>query len=688
MKLPLNGQWLVDQSTDRGLKILATKNINFDKRGYATLSNRTADVFDEANSASFRCPVAIYQNPASTKEVGTGNAPFSITIDALPLAITIDALANQPTGNGNSSQAYFNNKWAVSMNNDLRTYDGAAWTDEVVTLTSGVRHPMCVHKGNNTLLIGNGNQVKQFNTAISETTNLSLSAGIEVVGVAYNRNFACVITWDANNHEAWVYLWDGATAAANYAFPLGANRAWFVSGYETGFITINGLGEILGVDTSGVKRLYGLPASFTSAIMSDIDDRTDIAHDTSIVVDGRRIIFNIKAIAASRNSEPDKYNPLQPAGLWCIDPDIGLYHRHAPSGAKLSSQSIAAASVNTGTDVITATSAPATGTPFVYCSLDTNPIGGLSENTIYYVINTGATTFKVATTRARALAGTPIVDLTSAPSGFAYGFVFFPESDFGQSAADGYAGIVAKSGPQYVNQTTSFFTLFERYLYGYLDVPHNSVSDGTDTLGIVMDRSENRGYLITQKLFSPDITEKFQKLFVKARHLIGENDKVIVKYRTLTDPAMPVIARTSFPVDLKGTWTAADTFTTAADLSAALTAFTAGDKYEIEIITGAGAGYLAHILAISLNAGVYTVQIDETIRNISVNDTMYFVCDNWLKLSTKGNLGYIDSAADPNYSEFPIAKGSKWIQFKIELRGYLVAIEEYELVNTGEKGAA
>lgn len=682
MKLPVNSEWSVDQSTDKGLNILATKNIHFDKKGYATLANRTIDLFDEADSASFRVPIALYTNPAAKKVVGTNNAPFTITLDSLPYSTSIDGLSNQPTGSNNTSQAYFNNKWAVSMNNDLRTYDGSAWTDETVSLTSGVRHPMCVHKGNNTLLIGNGNQVKQFNTGISETTNLSLPAGIEVVGIAYNRTYACVITWDANNREAWVYLWDGATAGANYAFPMGSNRAWFVAGYESGFITITGNGEVIGVDTDGITQVAGLPAFFTTAITSDIDDRIDIAHDTAITVDGRRILFNIKGLASQKNSEPDRFNPLMPSGIWCLDPKVGLYHRHAPSGAKMNTQGIAPGNIVAATDIITGTNIPNTGTPFVYCSLDSNPLGGLTENTIYYVIKLSGTTFSVAATRALAALGTAI-NITSVPSGFNYGFAFFIESDYGQTAADGYAGIVGSPGPQQANTSTSFFTLHEKFCYGYLDVPHNSAgSDATDTFGIVMDRSENRGYFITQKLFSPDITEKFQKLYMKARHILTENDKVIVKYRIKTDGTLPVIARASTTI---GTWTAADTFATAADLSAALTAFTAGDKYEIEIIAGAGAGYLAHIIAISLNAGVYTVQLDETIRNISVNDTMFFVCDNWIKLLTKGGATGIDTTSDPNYSEFPIGRGSKWVQFKVELRGYLVAIEEYELVNSNEK---
>lgn len=694
MKLPLNGKWRINHSSDRGLAILATKNISFDEEGYATLANRTADMFDESDSASFRTPFAVYQSPNATKEFGQGNAPFSININSLPYTISIDGLATQPSGSTNTSQAYFVGRWTVSTTSGFRYYNGSAWTDPSPSLTSGVRHPLCVHRGNNSLLVGNGAQVKQFNTSYAETTNLTLPSGIEVVGIAYNRNFAAIVTWDSEGHEAGLYIWDGATAAANYYYPLGSNRAWFVGGYKDTFVTINGLGQILKWDPSGLIMLDALPPYFTTAIMSDIDDRIDIAHDTAIVVDGEKIIFNIRTLCASKNSEPDKYNPLAPNGLWCWDPNVGFYHRHAPSGAKVSSQQISAASINTTTDVITATSAPATGTPFVYVSADSNPIGGLTENTTYYVINTGATTFKAASSRANAAAGTAI-DLTSAPSGFSYGFVFVPESDYGQLAGDSYGGIVTLAGPQANNTSTSFFTIFQKYLFGTGGVPHTkAAADESDSFQIVMDRFENRGYITFQWFFTPNVRETFEKLYVKARRLLDADAKIIVKYRISEAAGFPQIFRDG-NVNKIGTWTvlgaSSSQFTTTADLSALKTAFDADSvqgAYEIEIIAGAGSGYLAHVSAISLAAGTYTVTIDEPIRNALVSDTFFFVIDNWLKLQTKDAEMAITSASNPDYSEFPIAGKSKKVQLRLELRGFRVQLEELEIVNTGDKPAA
>jgi hypothetical protein len=120
----------------------------------------------------------------------------------------------------------------------------------------------------------------------------------------------------------------------------------------------------------------------------------------------------------------------------------------------------------------------------------------------------------------------------------------------------------------------------------------------------------------------------------------------------------------------RATWTSTTTFTTTqADMASAVV----GD--EIEILRGAAGGLLAHITEIVNNSGTYTVTIDETFDQYITGDVSTFVFRNWTKFAVidpTNTLGYLNEKLD--------AKG-KFIQFKVELRGLGVQIEEMKVDN-------
>lgn len=74
--------------------------------------------------------------------------------------------------------------------------------------------------------------------------------------------------------------------------------------------------------------------------------------------------------------------------------------------------------INTTTDKITIPTAAwlTTGTPVTFWKGATLP-AGLADGTVYYAIKLSSTTISLATTRANALAGTPIVDITTQGTG-------------------------------------------------------------------------------------------------------------------------------------------------------------------------------------------------------------------------------------------------------------------------------
>jgi hypothetical protein len=128
------------------------------------------------------------------------------------------------------------------------------------------------------------------------------------------------------------------------------------------------------------------------------------------------------------------------------------------------------------------------------------------------------------------------------------------------------------------------------------------------------------------------------------------------------------------------TWVDSDTFTTTDTQWANVLA---GD--EVEVIQGAGSGYLFHVSSITVNAGTYTVNLDESVKNVSASDVGRAIVSRWKKLTTLSN-GTITN--EDGYSEVTLGIKSKSIQFKIELRGEDVEIEEILIAHQLHKPVA
>lgn len=164
--------------------------------------------------------------------------------------------------------------------------------------------------------------------------------------------------------------------------------------------------------------------------------------------------------------------------------------------------------------------------------------------------------------------------------------------------------------------------------------------------------ADNRGHFITPQIQASSIRAFWKRLNIAFKKLENSTDKIILKYRTDIYP----IRRTEGRMQTyAATWTDTDTFTVS---HADFANFLAGD--EIEVIVGKGAGALAHISSITGTSPNYTVNLDETIPNAS--GAIDIVVNRWKKLG---------EISDQSIQKklFKIAKRSKWIQCKCEIRG-------------------
>jgi hypothetical protein len=165
------------------------------------------------------------------------------------------------------------------------------------------------------------------------------------------------------------------------------------------------------------------------------------------------------------------------------------------------------------------------------------------------------------------------------------------------------------------------------------------------------DSVSNYSYFTTTEIEAEKVKDAYDQIIVKA--VMDDNDAVVVKYRTSKDIDYPIVA--------DATWLDAITFNTTDDLSYVKTRFDAGHKDEIEVLTGSGAGRLAHITSITKSASVYSVTIDESIGTATEDLQVRF--DNWQKIPESF------TNADGEMKRLGIGEVSTWAQFKVEMRG-------------------
>lgn len=172
--------------------------------------------------------------------------------------------------------------------------------------------------------------------------------------------------------------------------------------------------------------------------------------------------------------------------------------------------------------------------------------------------------------------------------------------------------------------------------------------------GLYADSTETpEGYIVTPEYYGDSIQQAWDKITAVA-HL--NSGTITVKYRTEKRASLPVYINSA-------TWASATTFTTTGDISLV----EPGD--EVEVISGYGAGKLAHVVSIT-GTTTKTVTIDESIGSASQSVNVRF--QNWTKLPTEFTSG--------KYLSIGIGEVTPWIQFKVQLSG---DVELQKLITKG-----
>lgn len=667
IKIPKNLQFSQPNNSDLFGNIWYTKSIDFDEDGYLKLSSRAVSILNSFTDNNFNTPVSYGRR--------TNGSFFIPTIEHNYILDILDGFSQisedvynggdpHPDTDTSTFGKWWSNLWHITNNTKLYTKNNSSgnWTDTGVSLTTGVSHPIEVFEKSGTLMIGNGNLVKQVNSsyAVSTLAQLTLSTDFEIVGLAYNNNLMGIITRGSQtvtgqNREAEFFVWDGSLSSANSGFGVGSDSILAIAPYKSSFVILTREGQLLYFNGGGFDVIASFPVYFKDVIWGNSTFK--MGYGDMIKVKGENIYININTELLDNNLNTYLENML--GGIWCYDKNIGLYHRYSPSispATILCSQDSGVDITNNKITIYAAQSMPQsptipdTGNPIKVLN---STIDGIVQGGIYWIIKTSSTEFKLASSKENAMALIP-VDLTSIGSSFSY-FMTIKIQDYGQSRVYNAGGIGLMG-----YKTNSYNDLIFGGNY-YSGV--TSINALYSHLNITVSGFKNIGYFITAKILSDQIEDNFTKLYCKYGTL-KTDDKIKVKYKNKDIVGIPEVAYC--------TASSNKIFTTTSNI---INSYNYTDELECEIISGIGAGQMSKIESISFSNGTYTITLEDELDGINNGDFLAIKIDNWTYLTTIDN-----TTSENNYKEITLLKESKWTKFKIVLEGSETTIEELQII--------
>jgi hypothetical protein len=663
ISLPSSGRWQSSQNGDTFGSIVRSKNASLDREGMLEMARKAMALYSLDDDAGFGTPTVMETDGTYLYVLTTDGHCFVIDLTADFFSIVETSGTNSPTLGLDSDMVIFNDKPHASGGAKVGYLNafgqGQLWHNPspITDLSTDFPHPLCVRERAGTLLVGDGNVVRQYSAGYSRDTDneLTLPASYIVTGIRTNGSNIYLATRHRYGGTAKLFVWNGAGTANQAEYPIGADWAYSMEIYQSAPTVITSAGQIKRFNGGGFDAIANLPVYYTPYSW------TSTAADTSLVGKvasrGMRALGDILYInidgSLNNDVAPGAYLPEQPSGLWVLDPRAGLYHKAGYNHQSNLRQTVS--DLNSSYLSVPLAHQAELGDAVLY----TGTLTGLTSGQVYYAIPDSATTMRLALTPQDAVAGkhlavtgTPSSDrlITDRYESMGHTAISVPGGVcvFGRNAFNGFYGSEAVFGGAALDETLS-------------------------AKGVLMSlgMGRNAGTFVTPRIESAAIADTIQKIGARFRPLALDTDKLVIKYRTRKRYGSP-----SRPITIA--WTSSTAFTvdtTLYDFSAAQE----GD--EVEIIAGAGAGYTAHITAINTDSSTYAVTIDESLP-VSAADTAMAFVDNWTKLTTLTKDTESNAAG---YFVGALGETSPWAQLKIEMRGANLAVRLLQFMNTAHQ---
>lgn len=646
MRIPSNNQWTqTNQGTVLGT-LHSTFNANLQTPAEFMGAKKSVAFLHENTHTNLTYALAIvYYN--SDYIVITSDEAYTFglttttasTISSYPSAVSV-----------NSDAVVCFNRLYISVDTNLSYWDGSSWTNSIETLTTNVPHPMEVFDSLTTfkLAIGNGSSVLLVDSSGNKSSDeLLLPNQYRVTTMRYRNGYLYVGTRNIYGGEAKVFIWDGTGANANYEVPVGASWVFAMTPYQSSVACVTDKGQLLYINGSSAQELAALPIYYTPN--TRWQDNLGLQLNGKVFNRGIDVVGDSIYMNIDGEVDIGTCNEMK-SGLWVYNPNVGLYHYAQASSDKIFADS--AFTVSNSEITTAATHYLKTGDAVVFTNI--TGLTGVTQDQTYYAYVTATNKLKISTSREALQAG---VYVTLGGSVTSETLMYAQNRDHGiRNHTSGAIGRI-------VSQERVPELFAGDIMYGALV----DNLDGTNkyTVQILVD-SWNITRLETQRIYSNNVTDNWQKYGVFFDGISLDNEKIILKVKTKGKPTKVI----------SGTWLDVDKINTTSTLADAIDV---GD--EITIVDGYGRGYTAHVVTKSQSSTVYSFNIDESLG--TVGQSLSFVSEPYKKVGVYTNVRDYESHI---YKILDNLK-TNWIQLKAELRGYQPEVHELELTHKVDKSA-
>jgi hypothetical protein len=686
IRLPSTGFWRSTQNGDAFGEIVASKNIDLARDGVVRLARKGMGLFSYGPSSDGLAAVdpGMQDNfLGGVTGVGNGstetNTSYAYWLSSTAGGCYVTRLDIFGTS---TEQAPSSNSPSIGVDSDIVMFKGkphvsggaylsdlnlgfSTWQARRVTdLTVGVPHPLCVVEQLNSLAVGNGNAVRLYDSSYFLTQTLVLPSEYYAVSMRWRQNNLYIGTRHVNGGEAKMFVWDGSGSIAQYGFGCGADWIYSLCEFQSRMTIVTSAGQVRSFNGGGFDEVANFPVYYSpfswnttktlNYIYGRVANRGMVAVGSSLYVNIDGSINNAAGVA------PGSYLPSQPSGLWEFTAKSGLWHKAGVNfGSRLR---LAPTALNSSNLSFSTAHQAAIGDPVV---IATSSLTGVTDGQVYYAVPGSATTLALALTPQDALAGRTVTMGGTVASTVC---ILDRYETLGVNVVTNPGGIIPLGG----TSLSPFYGTEVLYGAGLGDAGLGLSRVAVCSLGM----GQNRGSLTTAKLRPADANEFFKKFYAFASALTLDTDQIILKYRTSERAGMPS------PLAFSGTpasWTSATTFTVDSALKDVQN-IQIGD--ELEIISGAAAGYTAHVTLIDSSSPTYAFTIDERMPVSS--GTFDFVADNWTKYKpafTRASFAELRSGVQASLDRVQ----GKWLQLKLELRGRDIALQEVEISNSAKQ---